>query len=248
MVIYSQETNNDNNLFDKNNAEEDPFYYYGTDEGITIYGEIPKEYPLETPEGFILDKLKGYSSEREKFIETDFLEKSGFRRTGDIRYRKSKMSEKALSVLHGVGHAFSSGFTFGLVPIPMKPFFEIEYNELPEGEYYKFEQIILTSNYRNLSSEVLIVLELEYKLQVEFCNGILTERNNLGYYTEENIKYFEELITKLPELLNSIKMIKDLFLNIELPRIKSALERYKNPTEDYLRAKENLKEIYNFGK
>jgi hypothetical protein len=167
--------------------------------------------------------------------------RAGFRKTGNIRYRKSKTSEKILSVLHGVGHAFSFG------KIPMLPFSEIEYNELPSGEYYKFEQIIPASKYRTVSPEILIILELEYKLQIEFCNGILIERNNLKHYTENNIKYFEELILKLPELSESIKKIKDRFLNIELPRIKAALERYKNPTEDYLRARENLKEIYNTG-
>jgi hypothetical protein len=246
VIIYSQEM--DNEIVIPNNIDEEYFYNYRTGEGITIYGKGPEEYTLETPEGFIVSKLNGYKSEREEFIETDFLEKAGFRRAGDIRYKKSKMSEKVLSVLHGVGHGLGSGFTFGLVQIPMKPFFEIELDELPEGEYYKFEQIILTSDYRNVSPEVLIVLKLEYKLQIEFCNGILIEKDNLKYYTEDNINYFEKMITELPEFPNGIKKIKDRFLNIELPRIKSALDRYKNPTEDYLRAKENLKEIYNFRK
>jgi hypothetical protein len=55
------------------------------------------------------------------------------------------MSEKVLSILHGLGHAFNE-ISFGLVQIPMKPFFEIDYSKLPEGDYYKFEQIIPTSN------------------------------------------------------------------------------------------------------
>jgi hypothetical protein len=193
-------------------------------------------------EGYIINQLNGFPSERKEFIETEFLEEAGFRRTGNIRYRKSKGSEKALSVLHGVSHAFS----FGIVP--MIPFFEIDYAELPNGEYYKFDQVILTSNYRNISPEVRIILEIEYKLQIEFCNGILIENNNLNYYTEKNIQYFEELIMELPELPESIKKLKERYLNIELPKIKSALERYKSPTEDYLRARENLKEIYNWRK
>jgi hypothetical protein len=234
VIIFSQE--------DDNNIEDEIFYDYDMAPGITIYGEIPQEYSPETMEGYIINQLNGFPSERKEFIETELLEESGFRRTGNVRYRKSNGSEKALSVLHGVSHAFS----FGIVP--MIPFSEIDYAELPTGEYYKFEQIILTSNYRNISPEVLIILELEYKLQIEFCNGILIESNNLNYYTENNIKYFEELIMKLPELPESIRKLKERYLNIELPKIKSALERYKNPTEDYLRARENLKEIYNWGK
>jgi hypothetical protein len=234
VIIFSQE--NDNNI------EDEIYYDYGMAHGITIYGEKPEEYSPETMEGHIINQLNGFPSERKEFIETELLEEAGFRRTGDVRYRKSKGSEKALSVLHGVSHALS----FGIVP--MIPFFEIDYAELPNGEYFNFEQVILTSNYRNISPEVRIILELEYKLQIEFCNGILIESNNLNYYTENNIQYFEELIMKLPELPESIKELKERYLNIELPKIKSALERYKNPTEDYLRARENLKEIYNLRK
>jgi hypothetical protein len=233
VIIFSQENNN---------TEDEIFYDYGMGYGITIYGENPEEYSLETMEGYIISQLNGFPSERKEFIETKLLEEAGFRRTGNVRYRKSTGSEKALSVLHGIGHAFSLGI------VPMIPYFEIEYAKLPNGEYYKFEKIILTSNYRNISPEVLIILELEYKLQIEFWNGILIESNNLKYYTENNIQYFEELIMKLPELPESIMKLKERYLNIELPKIRSALERYNNPTEDYLRAKENLKEIYNWGK
>jgi predicted DNA-binding protein len=211
------------------------------DYGITIYGEMTKEYSHESTEGYIVSQLNGFPSERKEFIETKFLEEAGFRRTGNIRYRKSNGSEKSLSVLHGIFHAVSQGI------IPMKPFFEIEYAELPKGEYYKFEQIILTSNYRTILPEVLIILELEYKLQIEFCNGTLIE-NNKKYYTEESIRYFEELIKKLPEIPESINKLKERYVKTELPKIKSALERYNNPTEDYIRARENLKEIYNMGK
>jgi hypothetical protein len=234
LIIFSQENDN--------NTEDELYYDYGMAHGITIYGEKPEEYSPETMEGHIINQLNGFPSERKEFIETELLEEAGFRRTGNIRHRKSKGSEKALSVLHGVSHAFS----FGIVP--MIPFFEIDYAELPNGEYYKFEQVILTSNYKNISPEVRIILELEYKLQIEFCNGTLIENNNLNYYTENNIQYFEELIIKLPELPESIKKLKERYLNIELPKIKSALERYRSPTEDYLRARENLKEIYNWGK
>ncbi|MDR2601613.1 MAG: hypothetical protein LBC53_04080 [Spirochaetaceae bacterium] len=190
-------------------------------------------------EGYIVNQLNGLPSERKEFIGKKLLEEAGFRRVGNVRYRKSNGSEKSLSVLHGIFHAITQGMT------PMKPFFEIEYAELPKGEYYKFEQIILTSNYRTISPEVLIVLELEYKLQIEFCNGTLIESSNKKYYTEENIKYFEELIGKLPETPESINKLKERYIKIELSKIKSALERYNNPTEDYMRARENLKEIYN---
>jgi hypothetical protein len=234
IIIFSQENNN--------NTEDKNVYDYGMAYGITIYGEKPEEYARETTEGYIISQLNGFPSKRKEFIETKFLEEAGFRRTGNVRYRKSTGSEKALSVLHGIGHAFSLGI------VPMIPFFEIDYAQLPNGEYYKFEQILVTSNYRTISPEVLIILELEYKLQIEFWDGILIESNNLKYYTEHNIHYFEELIMKLPELPESIMELKERYLNIELPKIKAALERYNNPTEDYLRAKENLKEIYNWGK
>jgi hypothetical protein len=212
--------------------------FSGTEQIVDpVNGKMPEEYPLETPEGFILNNLNGYTFERKEFIETGFLEEAGFRRTGGVKYRKTKPSEKVLSVLQGLAHALS------FERIPMAPFFGIEYDKLPEGEYYDFKQIILTSNYRDISPEVLIVLELEYKLQIEFCNGILY-RNNVKYYDEDNIKYFEELIAKLPEAPDSIRKIKDRFLNIELPRIKSSVERYRNPTDDHLRIEENMGKLH----
>ena len=133
---------------------------------------MPQEYPAETREGFVLNKLNGHPSEKKEFIESEFFEKAGFRRTGNVKYRNSTAPEKSLSVLHGVFHAFSLG------KIPKTPFFEVEYD-------------------------------------------------------------------RLPEYPDGIKELKDRYLNIELPKIKSALERYKNPSEDYLRARENLREMYN---
>jgi hypothetical protein len=37
-----------------------------------------------------------------------------------------------------------------------------------------------------------------------------------------------------------LEKLKERYLNIELGKIKSAFERYKNPSENYLRALENL--------
>ena len=85
---------------------------------------------------------------------------------------------------------------------------------------------------------------MEYKLQIEFCNGIL-HQNNINYYTEKNIKRFEELVLILPDSNEGYSKLKGRYLNIELPKIKAALERYKNPSENYLRALENLKDMFN---
>ncbi|MDR2718126.1 MAG: hypothetical protein LBB89_08700 [Treponema sp.] len=222
-LVYTQET--DKNI-------DDEYYDSGMAGNITIYGERSKEYDSESMDAYVLKQLNGSSSDRRQFIETDFLEKAGFRRTGNVKYRKSETSEKLLSVLHGVSHLFS----FGIVP--MKPFFEIEYDELPKGKYYQFESVIIKNNFINATPEILIVIELEYKLQIEFCNGIIIQ-NNTDYYTDENIDKFEKLISKLPDYPESIKQIKNRYSG-ELLKIKAAFERHKNPSENYLRALQNV--------
>jgi hypothetical protein len=227
LFIYPQEDNEENA---ENNSEDIRAYTdFGVDEGITIYREPPT-----AEENYILDHLNGVSSERKNFIEHEFLAEAGFRRTGNIKFRKSNSSEKALSVLHGVFHALSFGIA------PMKPFFEIEYGKLPKGEYYKFESILYLSKYNACSREILAAIELEYKLQIEFSNGILYS-DNINYYTEENIKQFEALASILPDSIEGFRQLRERYLNIELPKIKAALEKYKNPDENYLRAIQNLK-------
>jgi hypothetical protein len=86
-------------------------------------------------------------------------------------------------------------------------------------------------------------MKLEYLLQIEFCNGMIIQ-DTVNNYTDENIFRFEELINKLPDHPESKKKKKKRFLN-ELKKIKTALERYRNPSEDYLRAVENLKNNFN---
>ena len=221
---FSQETNND---------IEDEYIYLWDTEGITIFGE----FSSDSIEAEVLTILNGSLSNRKQFIESNLLEDAGFRRTANVRYRKSDTSEKTSSVFHGIAHALS----FGIVP--MKPFFEIDYDRLPRGEYYSFESVIISSEFNDISENVLSVLELEYMLQIEFCNGILFEYNK-NYYTEENINKFESLILNLPNSPESIWQLKERYLNIELPRIKNALERYNNPSEDYLRAIQNLEELF----
>jgi hypothetical protein len=134
--------------------------------------------------------------------------------------------------VYGIGHAFSFGI------IPMKPFLEIDYDKLPKGKYYTFESIIDTSKFKNASPEVLTIVKLEYMLQIFFCNGIII-RDNIDYYTDENINNFEELILSLPDSPESIKVVKNRFFN-ELEKIKKSLERYRNPSDNNLKAIENL--------
>jgi len=124
----------------------------------------------------------------------------------------------------------------------MKPFFEIDYERLPNGVFYSFQTIINSSKLNNISPVVLTIMEIEYMLQIEFTNGFLIN-NNINYYTEENIRKFERLILSLPEFPENINIIRERFLNIELPKIKQALERHNNPSENYLRALENLSDI-----
>jgi len=226
MIVYAQDTNDDENPDDIN-------YDFGTSGEITKYGERSKEYDPESINTYILKQLNGSLSDRKQFIETDFLEKAGFRRMANVKYRKTKASEKALSVLHGVGRIFSFGI------IPMKPFSEIEYDKLPKGEIYKFESVFIKSNFKGITPEVLTLIELEYMLQIEFFNGIIIQ-DTINYYTDENINKFERLIRGLPDSPESIYQVKNRYIN-ELQKIKIAFERYKNPSENYLRAIQNLK-------
>ena len=205
---------------------------------ITVYGEMPQEFSPESFEANALTALNGTPSKRREFIENDFLKNAGFRRTGNIRFRRTDASEKALSVLHGILHPFS----FGIVPT--KPLLEIEYERLPIGVFYSFQTIIESSGLNDISSDVLLVMELEYMLQIEFCNGVLT-RYHVNYYTNENISKFEKLIHDLPEYPENIQRLRERYLNIELPKIKQALERHNNPSENYLRALGNLGNTFN---
>jgi hypothetical protein len=206
--VYPQESGD--------NTIENEYADFGANEGITIYGET-----VNPDEDYILEHLNSFVSKRKRFIENELLDDAGFRRTGNIRFRKSTGSEKALSVLHGVAHTFS----FGIVPI--KPFLEVEYGKLPKGEYYPFETVIYSSKYRDYSPDILRAMELEYKLQIEFGNGILYS-DNMHYYSEENIKKFEELALMLPDTIENFRKLKDRYLNEELPRIRRALERQKS--------------------
>jgi len=229
MIVNAQNTNDNKNSDDIN-------YDFGTSKEITKYGEHPKKYDPESINTYILKQLNGSLSDRKQFIETDFLKKAGFRRTANVKYRKTKASEKALSVLHGVGAIFSFG------KIPIKPFSEIEYDELPKGETYKFESVFIKSNFKGITPEVLTLIELEYMLQIEFFNGIIIQ-DTINYYTDENINKFERLIRGLPDSPESIYQAKNRYIN-ELQEIKAAFERYKDPSEDYLRAIQNLKDSF----
>ena len=216
---------------------DDNYYDLESSEGITIYGDQNK-YEKENK---IIEILNQNQEKREIFIEEELLIKSCFRRTGNVKFRKTTGGEKSISVLQALVHGF--------VPIiPMKPFFEEEYDKLPKGEFYNFYTVLMKNELRNVSKEIQIIMELEYKLQIEFCNGILIENWNIKYYTDENIKYFEQLIMLLPETMEDIKTIKERFREIELPKIKSALDRYKNPSELYLQARKNLSDIIKYNK
>jgi len=223
MTVFAQETGNNENLIDEDSD-------FGTAGGITIYGQQPIDV-------YVLEQINGLPSRRKQFIETEFLEESGFRRTGNVKYRRTTSSERGLSVLHGVGHLFS----FGIVP--KKPFSEVEYERLPKGKVYNFETVFVRSNFKDLTPEVLTVIELEYMLQIEFCNGIIMQ-DNIGYYTDENINKFERLILGLPNFPENIQKAKNRYLN-ELRRIKKAVERRKNPSENNLRALQNLRDSIN---
>jgi hypothetical protein len=218
MTVYAQETVNDENSY---NEDHD----FGIAEGITIYGQRPIDV-------YVLEQINGSRSDRKQFIETEFLEESGFRRTANVKYRQTTSSERALSVLHGFGHLFSLGI------IPMTPFLEIDYDKLPKGEVYRFESVFVNSNFKDVTPEVLTVIELEYMLQIEFFNGIIIQ-DNMRYYSDENINKFEKLILGLPDFPENVHKAKNRYLN-ELRKIKAALERCRNPSENNLRALQNL--------
>ena len=215
---------------------DDEYYDFGTGKDLIISGERQREYDSESIDAYIINRLNGSLPDRKQFIETDFLEESGFRRTGNVRYRQSNGAEKTFSILNGFGHLFSFGI------IPMTPFSETELERLPKGEYYKFEAVFIKSNYTNVAPEILTLMELEYMLQIEFCGGVLM-RDNKNYYTDENIDKFERLIHRLPDLPESVYRAKNRYL-IDLQKIKSAFERYRNPGENYFRALQNLGDIF----
>ena len=223
-VVFSQETNDFN-------------YYFELFEGITIYRSNLEEFHSESTDAYVMEQINGTLSERRQFIETDILENAGFRRTGNVKYRKTDRAEKALSVLHG----FARVFSFGLVPY--KPFLEVDYERLPNGEYYKFESVFINSNFKNITLEVIYIIELEYMLQIEFINGIVI-KENLKYYSDENISKFESLILKLPDHPESILQAKNRYKN-ELGKIQSAIYRYRNPSENAMRAIQNFNESFN---
>jgi hypothetical protein len=230
MTGYTQETNDEEDF-------DDIFYDFESAKGITVYAEQPKEYAAESKNAYVMNRLNGSTSERKNFIETDFLEKSGFRRSADVRYRETTPSEKAYSVLSGVVSMASLGL------IPVKPFFGVEYDKLPKGECFRFEQVFVKSDYKDVSFEVFTVMELEYMLQIEFRNGLILNNSiytNVNYYTEENINKFEKLIIELPDAPESIYQTKTRYLG-ELQKIKTVFERYKNQSVNYLRAVQNLK-------
>jgi hypothetical protein len=217
MTVYAQET--------VNNEEHD----FGTAGGITIYGQRPIDE-------YVLEQINGTMSDRKQFIDTDFLEEAGFRRAANVKYRQTDSSEKALSVLHGFGHLFSFGI------IPTTPFSEVEYDRLPKGEVYKFESVFVKSNFKDVTPEVLTVIELEYMLQKEFFFGIIIQ-DSIRYYTDENINKFEGLILGLPDFPENIQKAKNRYLN-ELRRIKRVFERHRNPGENNLRALQNLRDSF----
>jgi hypothetical protein len=225
--IYSQE------IEDNETIDED-YYDIGMSPGITIYGERQEEYDSESMDAYVLHQINGSLADRKQFLETDFLSEAGFRRTANVKYRKTEPSEKAISLLRG----FFRVASLGLLPISLKPFFETEHDRLPRGEYYKFESIIIKSQFIGATPEVLTIIELEYMLQIEFFHGAVIH-DNIKYYTDENINKFEKLILKLPDYPESINQAKTRYLN-ELQKIKEAFERYKNPSENHQRALQNL--------
>ncbi|MDR2897364.1 MAG: hypothetical protein LBU99_01020 [Spirochaetaceae bacterium] len=225
-MMYSQEDNSTVN---------DDYSEFDEMSGITIYGELPEEFAPESIEAAVLDQLNESPSARKQFIETELLEKSGFRRTGTVRYRKTDGKEKVLSVLSGFGNLFS----FGMAPI--KSFREVEYGKLPKGMYYPFESVMLSSQFADISPDVWNILKLEYMLQIEFCHGIVMQ-DNVSYYTDKNIEKFETLVLKLPDYPESVLEAKTRFLN-ELVRIKRSFERRRNPSESQKAMQENFRNM-----
>jgi hypothetical protein len=210
---------------------------YGSSEGITIYGDRER---IERENEIIAALNKG-QKERREFIEDALLRKSGFGRTANVRFRNTTAGEKSVAVVQGILHAIFRDLLRGALGIiPMKPFLEEEYDRLPKGEFYDFYSILINSDLKDVSLTVQSIMELEYKLQVEFSDAALIENWNVKYYTEKNIAKFEQLILSLPDSIDDIRHIKERFLTIELPRIKSALYRYLHPSELYIQARKNL--------
>jgi hypothetical protein len=218
---------------------EEKYYDYGTSKGVTIYNERSGPiFPSKLTESYILFKLSGFSSDREQFIKEDLLKNAGFRSTAGAKFRKTSGEEKAVSVLYGITHAFSLGV------VPVIPFFEVNYARLPQNEFYTFGSVVPDNQLEDISPEVRTTVELEYMLQVEFCDGVLIRDYNVDYYTEENIAKFEELARSLPDDASpEIRWLKGRYLTGDLPRIRAALDRYKNPTELDLIARQNLSDI-----
>jgi hypothetical protein len=225
-------------LADTGEYGEDEYYDFDMDEGITIY----ENRQLQAVEDTIIAKMNGTQKEREEFIKNDLLVKSGFRSTANRKYRKTTGEEKALSALHGIARGFLDGIPIKLFSdeIPLKPFFEEEYGKLPKGEFYSFESVIYFSGLNEVSPKIRNILNLEYMFQIEFGGGILIQNWNVNYYTDDNINKFSKLAEALPDFPPEIKQIKDRYLYVELPKIKAALERYKNPNELTIQAKKNL--------
>jgi hypothetical protein len=222
---------------------EDTYSDYGSSEGITIYGDRER---IERENEIIAALNKG-QKERWEFIEEELLKKSGFRRTANVKFRNTTGGEKSVAVVQNIFRAVSRDILLGaLGVIPAKPFLEEEHDRLPRGEFYSFYSVLLNSDLKDVSLTVQRIMELEYKLQVEFSDGALIENWNAKYYTEENIEKFEQLILSLPDLPDEIRNIKERFLSIELPKVKSALYRHLHPSELYIQARKNLSDIIKY--
>jgi hypothetical protein len=238
-AVFAEDSEASDAALTASSAENEQYYDYENAQGITVYAEYPQtEFPPGSAEAGILSMLNGLRQERERFIKEDLLKSGGFRGTANIKFRKTNGSEKTLSVLNGMAHIFSLG------RVPVKPFSEIEYAKLPQGEFYKFETVIYASRFKDVPPVLRAAIELEYMLQVEFGGGILVPRHNLNYYTEENIAKFAGLAMSLPDSPPGIRQIKDRCLNADLPGIRAALERFRNPSENALRARENLGDLF----
>jgi hypothetical protein len=231
LILFAYQAASAEDLTDPPQAEEEKYYDYGISSGVTLYDQG------ESVEARILTILNGFSDGREAFIKSDLLKNAGFRSAATVRFRKTTGAEKSEAVLQNIMHAFSLGV------VPAIPFSEVNYDQLPLGEFYEFEAVFASSRLKNVSPELRTAIELEYMLQTGFCGGILIRNYNADYYTEENIAKFENLAASLPDSPPAVKQIKDRCLNTELPRIKAALERFENPSEIYITARENLSDI-----
>ncbi|MDR1858767.1 MAG: hypothetical protein LBQ69_04785 [Treponema sp.] len=223
-VIYPQEA-------DENT--DDSYHDFGAAGSITVYGD--RALDPESIDAYVVNQLNGSRSERRRFIERDFLEKSGFRRTGNAKFRRTTAGESAQAVLHELTRLM----TLGLAPVRKLPLGEMEYGVLPRGNHYPFEQVLARSTFHGVSPEVSTLLKLEYMLHIGFSDGLVYQ-DSIQYYTDSNINQFGELIASLPDYPESIRSAKTRYAN-ELLRIKAALERYRNPSENYTRARHNLR-------